>query len=93
MSYLLLTGSTGLVGRYVLRQLLERGQRVAVMVRGSKMESARQRIDTVMRHWESIAGRSLRRPVVLEGDLCSESICDSRDTIERLEASQRAGDD
>ncbi|MCG8587651.1 MAG: SDR family oxidoreductase [Pirellulales bacterium] len=82
MSYLLLTGSTGLVGRYVLRQLLERGQRVAVMVRGSKMESARQRIDTVMRHWESIAGRSLRRPVVLEGDLCSESICDRRDTID-----------
>ncbi|MBX3438772.1 MAG: SDR family oxidoreductase, partial [Planctomycetaceae bacterium] len=36
MSYLLMTGATGLVGRHVLRNLLESQVRVAVLVRDGK---------------------------------------------------------
>jgi thioester reductase-like protein len=74
MAYVLLTGSTGLVGRYLLRQLLEREVRVAVLVRGTKMESAPARVDAVMRHWERLAERSLPRPVVIDADLCQAGI-------------------
>ncbi|MDH3717940.1 MAG: SDR family oxidoreductase [Planctomycetota bacterium] len=70
MSYSLLTGATGLVGGYLLRYLLEQQQRVAVLVRSTRLESAVQRIDTVMRRWEDLEGCPLPRPVVLEGDLC-----------------------
>src|SRR5262245_6247552 len=72
MKYTLLTGVTGLVGRYLLRDLLERDVPVAVLVRSSRVESAAQRVEAVMPMWEEAAGRSLPRPVVLEGELCQE---------------------
>ncbi len=43
-----LTGSTGFIGQYVLRGLLQRGQRVIVMLRGPKVQS-RVRLTTIMR--------------------------------------------
>jgi thioester reductase-like protein len=67
MTYLLLTGATGLLGRYLLRDLLLADQPVAVVARRSATASARHRIDAVLRRWE--ASRSLPRPVVLEGDI------------------------
>ncbi len=42
---------------------------MAVLVRPSKSESARQRIETLLRQWELSLETSLPRPVVLEGDL------------------------
>ena len=69
MSYLLLTGATGLVGRYLLRDLLAEDVPVAVLCRSNRMESAAQRIEALMQRWERLAGRSLPRPVVLEADL------------------------
>jgi thioester reductase-like protein len=74
MTYVLLTGSTGLVGRHLLRDLLAGGHRVAVLARGSKLQSARERIEVIMSHWEREAGRALCRPVVLEGDLLAERL-------------------
>ena len=72
MRYLLLTGATGLVGRYLLKQLLERGERVAVLARPAKLQSPRDRVDVIMSRWEKLTDRSLPRPVVIEADL-SES--------------------
>jgi thioester reductase-like protein len=74
MTYVLLTGSTGLVGRHLLRDLLAGGHRVAVLARASKLQSARERIEVIMSHWEREAGRALCRPVVLEGDLLAERL-------------------
>ena len=67
--YHLLTGATGLLGSYLLRDCLLAGRRMAVLVRPSKSESARQRVETLLRQWELALETSLPRPVVLEGDL------------------------
>src|SRR5690606_4544782 len=69
MSYLLMTGATGLVGQYVLRNLLDSGERVAVLVRDGKTVSARDRIDALLRHFEEECGYALPRPVVIVGNL------------------------
>ncbi len=69
MSYLLLTGATGLLGAYLLRDLTAAGTRLAVIVRSNRRQSARQRVDAQMSHWEILAGHALPRPVVLDGDL------------------------
>ncbi len=67
--YLFLTGATGLLGRYLVRDLLEKDQRLALLVRGSKNESASQRIESILQHWEQQSGIRLSRPVLIEGDL------------------------
>jgi thioester reductase-like protein len=74
MSYVLLTGATGLVGGYLLRYLLGEQQRVAVLVRSTRLATAAARIDSVMRRWEEIEQISLPRPVVIEGDLCEPAL-------------------
>ena len=68
-SYCLLTGATGLLGSYLLRDALRAGKRVAVLARPSKQESARQRIDSTLGRWERETGEILPRPAVLEGCL------------------------
>lgn len=69
MSYLLMTGATGLLGRYLLRDLSLEGQQLAVLVRPGKLSSARDRVESVCQYWEAIGGRSLPRPIVIPGDL------------------------
>ncbi|QEG35091.1 SDR family oxidoreductase [Bythopirellula goksoeyrii] len=74
MGYFLLTGSTGLVGRYLVRELLESGHNLAVVVRASKLETASERFDAVMRYWEAELGYALPRPVVLDGNLTTPGL-------------------
>lgn len=74
MSYCLLTGATGFLGRYLLRGLLASGDRVVVLVRPGKIDTPRQRIEVVMRHFERLEGGSLARPVVFSGELSSPSL-------------------
>lgn len=69
MGYTLLTGSTGLLGGFLLRDLLLRNERVAVVVRPSRQAAPEQRVDSLLHHWESEWGRNLPRPVVLSGDM------------------------
>jgi nucleoside-diphosphate-sugar epimerase len=69
MTYNLLTGSTGLLGSYLLRDSLLDGHRLAVLVRPSKRESARHRIESILARWEAELKTSLPRPIVLEGEL------------------------
>ncbi len=72
--YLLLTGATGLLGRYLLRDLTLAGVPLAVVVRPTRWESATQRIETAMAYWERELGRALVRPVVLEGDIAEPAL-------------------
>jgi thioester reductase-like protein len=67
MAYMLLTGATGLLGGYLLRDALRQELAVAVVVRPTAALSARRRIDAVLSPFET--ERALPRPVVLEGDL------------------------
>ena len=69
MGYLFLTGATGLLGTYLMRDLLQAGTKLAVLVRSTKWATARQRVETQLDYWEKKAGHSLPRPVVLEGDI------------------------
>ncbi|MEX0937834.1 MAG: SDR family oxidoreductase [Pirellulales bacterium] len=71
MSYLLLTGATGLVGRYLLRDLLAADVPVAAMVRPGKGPAT---LAGILGHWEQQAGRALPRPVIIEGDLCLDDV-------------------
>ena len=52
-----------------MRDLLEGGQRLALLVRGSKRESASDRVEAILQYWERQSGTTLPRPVLLEGDL------------------------
>jgi len=52
-----------------MRDLLERGQRLALLVRGSKRESAFERIEAILQYWERLSGETLPRPVLIEGDI------------------------
>jgi thioester reductase-like protein len=67
MAYMLLTGATGLLGGYLLRDALRQDLPVAVVVRRTVAQSAQRRIDAVLAPFET--ERALPRPVVLEGDL------------------------
>ncbi|MEZ6123640.1 MAG: SDR family oxidoreductase [Planctomycetaceae bacterium] len=67
--YTLITGATGLVGRYLVRDLLLNGHRLAVVVRPSRKCSPRERMEQILQFWEEELGRSLPRPVVLAGDI------------------------
>ena len=68
-SYLLLTGATGLVGQYLLRDLLLKGSSVAVLIRSRGSESPQDRLEQLLGHWETEFGTELPRPMCLEGDI------------------------
>jgi len=72
--YIGLTGATGLLGSYLLKDLLAAGQNVVAFVRKSRMESARNRIETVVQYFEKSMGYSLPRPVVIESDLGKDDL-------------------
>ena len=67
--YTLLTGATGLVGRYLVRDLLLNGHDLAVVVRPSRRQSPRDRMEEILQHWERELGSQLPRPIVLSGDI------------------------
>ncbi|MFN7806345.1 MAG: SDR family oxidoreductase, partial [Planctomycetaceae bacterium] len=77
--YVLITGATGLLGRYLLRDLTLADARLAVLVRPARKTSALQRVENVMCYWEKDLGRPLPRPVVLEGEITEPDLgLDSR---------------
>lgn len=67
--YTLLTGATGLVGRYLMRDLLLKGCKLAVLVRPTKTELVRERVESILQMWEEELGHRLPRPVILSGDV------------------------
>jgi len=69
MAYRLITGATGLLGSYLLRDLLLKNESIAVLVRPTRQRSGADRVDCLLSHWEECWKRNLPRPVVLEGDI------------------------
>lgn len=74
MAYQFLTGATGLLGRYLIRDLILAEVPLAVLARPTRRASARQRVEQIMAFWEQKLGRDLARPVVLEGDICQPDL-------------------
>ncbi len=73
-TFVLLTGSTGLVGGLVLARLLECQVPVALLVRGNRRQTAVERVEALMGRLEERFGKLFVRPVVLEGDLCQPGL-------------------
>ncbi len=65
----LLTGATGLVGRFVLRELLLQGRDVCVLVRGRGAFTAQQRVESIVQFWENDTQQHLIRPYVVDANL------------------------
>ncbi len=86
MPYQLLTGATGLLGNYLLRDLLRTDRQVAVVVRPNRVETARQRIESILARWEQSLGRTLPRPPVLEGDICQADLGLNREALDWVAA-------
>jgi len=74
MGRLLLTGATGLLGRYLMKDLMTRGIDLAVLVRPSRKNDPHQRIEAAMRVWEQELQCELPRPMVLCGDIISPDL-------------------
>jgi len=72
--YVLMTGATGLVGRYLVRDLLLDGHRLALVIRQSGKQTVRERVEQILQTWENELGNSLPRPVVLGGDVCEDGL-------------------
>ncbi len=73
-NYVLLTGATGLLGQYLVRDFLQDGHRIAVLVRGTKSKTPEQRVEQTMQMWERQLGHPLPRPVVIGGDITKEDL-------------------
>lgn len=81
MRYVLMTGVTGLLGRYLAKDLLTAGIPLAVVARSSRRASARDRVEGALCFWEEHLGCKLPRPVVLEGDISEPDLgLDARGT-------------
>ncbi len=79
-NYTLITGATGLLGAYLLRNFLICDVPCAVLVRSTRFASARQRVESILARWEKAIGRVLPRPVVLEGSLSENLGLDAEKT-------------
>lgn len=64
-----LTGATGLLGRYLLRDLLASGRHVGVLVRDGPRGTASDRLNELLAFGSEMLGRKLPKPVLLHGDL------------------------
>lgn len=64
-----LTGSTGLLGQYLLRDLLLTDNQVTVLVRDSRKARAADRIGQIIAFWSDRLHRKLPSPTVLIGHL------------------------
>lgn len=74
MTYVLMTGGTGLLGEYLLRDLAVRDQPLVLIARASREGTALQRVEQLYHRWELAEGRALPRPVVLDGDLTKRDL-------------------
>jgi thioester reductase-like protein len=59
--FVFLTGATGLLGSYILNNLLQRNENVAVLVRPGRKETAEHRISKILSHWKEERGETVAR--------------------------------
>lgn len=81
---ILLTGATGQLGWYLLRDLLLDEQPLAVLARSTRYKSAYERIEVIIQYWERELGLLLPRPYVIDGDLSQRDLGLSSDDREWL---------
>ncbi|WP_278194063.1 non-ribosomal peptide synthetase [Streptomyces sp. AN091965] len=73
--HVLLTGTTGFVGAFLLRELLERTDAdVHCLVRAASREAGRTRLDDVLRSYGITVGSGGRRVHVVRGDLAEDRL-------------------
>jgi thioester reductase-like protein len=71
---LLLTGATGFLGRFLLRDLLAAGRRVIVLARDTPSTPARERVAELVAFARDSLGVHLPEPTVLTGDLTAPGL-------------------
>jgi thioester reductase-like protein len=74
VKHILLTGATGLVGQYLVRDLLMAGAPLAVLIRSQDKEPASRRLRKVLDYWQGKLRRPMPRPVCLEGDVTRDGL-------------------
>ncbi len=72
--YTLITGVTGLLGQYLIKDLMLQGQRLAVVVRPDRRSTANERLESIMLRWEQELDQCLPRPAVLQGDVSVDGL-------------------
>lgn len=72
--FVLLTGATGLLGRYLIRDLAEQNVPLAVLVRPSRKSSAEDRVAAICRFWKQDYGLDIPVPKVLVGNILDERL-------------------
>ena len=82
---ILLTGATGLLGRYLLRDLSLLGFPMAVLVRDGATADAEARVDAVLQDWRDVADVDVPRPTVLRGDITAPGLGLSRAALAWIE--------
>ncbi len=80
----LLTGCTGLVGRFVLRDLLVAGNEVCVLVRGKRGLSALERVESIIQHFENELQQHLIRPKVIDVDLTRKNFVVDENSVSSM---------
>lgn len=80
--HLLLTGATGLLGSYLVRDLLLDGQPLALVVRADRKTAPEARVERIVASWEAELGKRLPRPRVITGDLTRPACGLSADDID-----------
>lgn len=80
-----LTGATGLVGSYLLKILLQKGDKVYVLSRSEHNKKSRERVEDALTFWDknviSSKGGNL---IVLDGDITKKHLGLSKETIDLL---------
>jgi thioester reductase-like protein len=70
-----LTGTTGLIGSYLLKVLLQNGYRVYALARSKNGKSAKDRAIDILKFWdEKVSTKYLNSLAVLEGDITKENL-------------------
>ncbi|QVL33479.1 SDR family oxidoreductase [Telmatocola sphagniphila] len=65
----LLTGATGFLGQYLVKDLLQRMGTTTVLVRNSKQANGFERISEIVELWEERLQKKLSKPFIICGDL------------------------
>ena len=74
MSYAFVTGATGLLGTYLVRDLLKAKRQLALLIRSSAKSSAEARAATLLEHCAHELGSNFPRPVIIDGDLTAPDL-------------------
>ena len=73
-NYVLFTGATGFIGRYLLRQMLLSDVPVAVIARAANARGANERIREIVAGFEREEGRALPKPKCFTGNISEEML-------------------